>query len=219
MVYEFEGKTEKEAIDAAVQALGLERDEFDIELMETQKSGLFNFQKKVVIRVHTHQKIAMSMNPEPQNDLEHALVDFLMGLTERMGYPTKIVILYREEDKIGIRLDSEFASILIGKKGKNLDAIQVLANIIAARLVDQDYKVIIDSENYRGRREEALVRLAQKLGDQVMRTRKSRLLEPMNPFERRLIHTALADVGELETKSEGEGLYKQVRISIRGSKE
>jgi len=216
MVYEFEGKTEKEAIDAAVESLGLNRDEFDVELVETQKTGFLNLQKKVLIKVHTRTKMVMNANPEPEDDVEQSIVDFLSGLTEKMGYPSKIKIMYREEDKLGIKLDSEHANILIGKKGKNLDAIQVLANVVASRLVEGEFKVVIDTENYRSRREEALVRLAEKVGDQVKRTKKSRLLEPMNPFERRLIHTALADISELETKSEGEGLYKQVRISCRG---
>jgi spoIIIJ-associated protein len=88
--------------------------------------------------------------------------------------------------------------------------------VVASKLLDADFKVVIDAENYRSRREEALVRLAMKMGDQVMRTRKSRLLEPMNPFERRIIHTTLGVVNGIETKSEGEGLYKQVRISIKG---
>jgi len=216
MVYEFEGKTEKEAIDNAEAELGINREEFDVELLETQKGGLFNLQKKVVIRVHTHEKHVLDMNPEPQNDFEHGIIDFITGMTERMGFPAEVSVLYREKDKIALKLDSEYASILIGKKGKNLDAIQLLANVIASRLNDSDFKVIIDAENYRSRREESLVRLAQKMGDQVLRTKKSRLLEPMNPFERRIIHTTLADVNGIETKSEGEGLYKQVRISLRG---
>lgn len=216
MVYEFEGRTEKEAIDAAVAELGLSRDEFDVEILETQKTGFLNLQKKIVIKVHVHQKQSFSMNPDPENDFEHGLVDFLRKLTEKMGYPAKVKIMYREEDKVGLRLESEHSGILIGKKGKNLDAIQVLANVVASKLLDTDFKVVIDAENYRNRREEALVRLAMKIGDQVMRTRKSRLLEPMNPFERRIIHTTLADVAGIDTKSEGEGLYKQVRIGIKG---
>ena len=216
MVYEFEGKTEKEAIDAAIASLGMNRDEFDVELVETQKTGFLNLQKKVLIRVHTRNKMVLNSNPEAENELEQSIVAFLTELTEKMGYPSRIKIMYREEDKLGIKLDSEHANILIGKKGKNLDAIQVLANVVASRQVDGEFKVVIDTENYRSRREEALVRLAEKVGDQVKRTKKSRLLEPMNPFERRLIHTALADISELETKSEGEGLYKQVRISYRG---
>lgn len=253
MEYEFEGKTEREAIDAAVEALGLERDEFDVEILETQKAGLFNLSKKVVIRVHTKDEMpktsssnpsyrepnsyskpmapkkmvsptamaeikrgSTSYNPDPENDLEHALIDFLHETTTHMGFPAKAVITYREPEKIGIRLDSDHSGILIGKKGKNLDALQLLVNVIASRMIDEEFRVVLDSENYRSRREEALIRLAEKVGDQVKRSKKSRLLEPMNPFERRLIHTALASIDDIETKSEGDGLYKQVRVIYKG---
>lgn len=218
MVREFEGKTEKEAIDSAIAELGLERDEFDVEIVETQKSGFLNLQKKVVIRVHLRDESAQYIQSmDPENDFEHGLIDFVEQLTTKMGYPAKAKIMYREPDKIAIRLDSEHSGIIIGRKGKNLDAIQLLANVIAGRIDPSGMRVVVDSENYRSRREESLIRLAQKVGDQVKRTRGSRLLDPMNPFERRLIHTTLNDIEEIETKSEGEGLYKQVRISYRGS--
>ncbi|HOX32904.1 MAG TPA: R3H domain-containing nucleic acid-binding protein, partial [Spirochaetales bacterium] len=106
--------------------------------------------------------------------------------------------------------------IIIGKKGKNLDALQLLVNVYAGRLGREDTRVILDSENYRIRREESLVRLAYETAEQVRRNRQSVLLEPMNPFERRIIHTTLNDIVDIETKSEGEGLYKQVRVSFRG---
>ena len=108
-------------------------------------------------------------------------------------------------------IESPNSSILIGRKGKNLDAIQLLANVYAAKL-DEDYKIIVDSEDYRMRHEEYIVRNAFKCAEYVRKSGKSKLLEPMNPFERRLIHTALNDFDGVETKSEGEGLYKQVRI-------
>ncbi|KGE71926.1 RNA-binding cell elongation regulator Jag/EloR [Spirochaeta lutea] len=238
MVHEFEGRTEKEAIDTAVQSLGLTRDEFDVEILETQKSGLFNLSKKVRIRVFTRNKGGDSsvqtpilekprqqtgnqvtygpQNPDPENDFEHAVFDFIGQVTEKMGFPATPVILYREAEKLGIRLDSEHSGILIGKKGKNLDALQLLVNVLAARMIGGDFRVVIDTENYRSRREEALIRLAEKTGDQVKRTKKSRLLEPMNPFERRLIHTALNNISDIETKSEGDGLYKQVRVIYKG---
>ncbi|TVQ40424.1 MAG: protein jag [Spirochaetaceae bacterium] len=216
MVREFEGKTEKEAIDAAVAELGLERDEFDVEILDTQKSGFLGMQKKVRIRVHITDDSTYAGQYDPENDFEHAIVDFIENLTGKMGFPANVQIVYREPDKLGVRLDSEHSSILIGRKGKNLDALQLLANVVAGRLDHSEIKVVIDSENYRSRREESLVRLAERVGDQVKRTRSSRLLEPMNPFERRLIHTALANIEGIETKSEGEGLYKQVRVSYTG---
>lgn len=218
MVHEFEGKTEREAIDLAIDTLGLEPDEFDVELLDSQKAGFLGIQKKVRIRVHLHDThpTAAPRNPGPEDDFEHAIVDFLTTLTEKMGFPAEPKIMYRESAKLGVRLDTEHSSILIGKKGKNLDALQLLANIVAGKLDHHDVKVVLDSENYRARREENLIRLAHKVGDQVKRTRGSSLLEPMNPFERRLIHTTLNDIAELGTESEGEGLYKQVRVFYRG---
>jgi spoIIIJ-associated protein len=238
MEYEFEGRTEKEAIDNAAKELGLEKDDFDVEILETQKNGLF---KKgfVKIRVHTgntqfssgsfsgadeaetrHRMAnkAIFGEPVPQNEFEEKMAEFTEGIIERMGYPGKVTILFREKHKIGIKIDSEHSSILIGKKGKNLDALQLLLNIYAGRIGREDMRVILDTENYRIRREESLVRLAYNVAEKVRESRDSILLEPMNPFDRWLIHTTLNDINDVETKSEGDGLYKQVRVFYRGLK-
>jgi len=233
MEFEFEGRTEKEAIDKAAEELGLEKDEFDVEILETQKQGLFK-KGYVRIKVHTGKPSAPANTaaesvrrqnnankavfgkPEPQNDYEEKMTGFTAGLIERMGYPGKVTILFREKHKIGIKIDSEHSSILIGKKGKNLDALQLLLNIYSGRLGRDDTRVILDTENYRIRREESLVRLAYNVAEKVRESRSSILLEPMNPFDRWLIHTTLNDIGDVETKSEGDGLYKQVRVYYRG---
>jgi len=221
MVYEFEGRSEKEAIDAAAEELGLERDGFDVEILESQVGGIFK-KGKVRIRVHTRDEAPVQTrrepagNPLPEDDFEAKVLEFTKRMIEGMGYSCEVAVLFREEKKLGIRIDSEHASIIIGKKGKNLDALQVLVNVYSGRLGREDTRVILDSENYRIRREEALVRLAYETGEQVRRTRQSVLLEPMNPFERRIIHTTLNDIVDIETKSEGEGLYKQVRVTFRG---
>jgi spoIIIJ-associated protein len=235
MIYEFEGRTEKEAIDRAAEELGLEKDGFDVEILETQRSGLFK-RGFVRIQVHTNRPAeanpsgsgngqtgnrqfapaAVFADPESQNEFEQKLVDFVEGLIERMGYDGKASVLFREDRKIGLKIDSGHSAILIGKKGKNLDAIQLLANIYAGRQGREDMRVILDSENYRIKREEFLVRLAYTVADRVRDNRGSILLEPMNPFDRRLIHTTLSDIADVDTKSEGEGLYKQVRVYYRG---
>jgi spoIIIJ-associated protein len=241
MVYEFEGRTEKEAIDRAAEALGLRKDDFDVEILEAQRSGLFK-KGHVKIQVHTNQNAggavippedsgesrasrpgrfskAVFGDPEPKNEFEQQMIVFTEGLIERMGYSGKVSVLFREERKLGLKIDSEHSSILIGKKGKNLDALQLLVNIYAGRQGREDMRIILDSENYRIRREESLVRLAYAVADRVRENRGSVLLEPMNPFDRRLIHTTLNDIADVETKSEGEGLYKQVRVYYRGLKQ
>ena len=128
-----------------------------------------------------------------------------------MGYEGKASISFRRDSKLGINIESPDSSILIGRKGKNLDAIQLIANVYAGNL-DPDMKVVIDSENYRMRHEEQIIRNAYKTAEQVKRSGRSKLLDPMNPFERRLVHTALNEIDGVDTKSEGDGLYKQVRI-------
>ena len=230
MTYEFEGKTEKEAIELAASELGLNRDQFDVEILETQKNSLFK-KGYVKICVHTVENVQAKgtanenidydegtrvANPVPQGEFEEKMIDFVRNVVEKMGYEAKVEVVFREENKIGIKLDSEHSSILIGRKGKNLDALQLLANIYAGRLGHEEIRVILDTENYRIRREESLVRLAYTTADKVHTSHKSILLEPMNPFERRLIHTTLNDIPDIETKSEGEGLYKQVRIIYKG---
>ena len=256
MTYEFEGKTEREAIDNAVAELELERDKFDIEVLETHKTGFFGIGKRVRIRVHLPESpvdrsgdkrdgkrahgdgdtpnkrnkrgrgeklsdggeqgerkpVQTSAGSPPENDFEHGIADFLRSVTAKMGNPAEVSVLFREKEKVAFKLDAENNAMLIGRKGSTLDSIQTLANIVAGRIGGDDIKVIVDSENYRGRREEQLVKLAEKVGAEVKEQRKSRLLEPMNPFERRLIHTTLGNVSGISTKSEGEGLYKQVRV-------
>ena len=236
MTYEYEGKTEKEAIEKAAAELGLEKDQFDVEILESQKKSLFK-NGYVKIRVHTVDsknqvspefdgKVpnattrandpSLVSNPLPQDEIEEKIIDFVKTLIEKMGYEAAVEIMFREEKKIGINLSSESSSILIGRKGKNLDAMQLIVNVYAGHLGREDLRIILDTENYRIRREESLVRLAYVTADKVRQKKTSILLEPMNPFERRLIHTTLNDIADVETKSEGEGLYKQVRVIYKG---
>lgn len=131
-----------------------------------------------------------------------------------MGYESKTSVVSRKGKKVNLDIASEYSSIIIGRKGKNLDAIQVLANVFAGK-TDTERKIIVDSEGYRIRHEEQIIKNAYRVAMQVRKSGRSRLLEPMNPYERRLIHTALNDVTGIETKSEGEGLFKQVRVISR----
>ncbi|OJF76567.1 MAG: protein jag [Treponema sp. CETP13] len=229
MKYEYEGKTEKEAIEIAASELNLERDQFDVEILETQKNTLFK-KGYVKIRVHTQDEDNVKKenvneapkrlfaDPLPKNEFEKQIIDYVASLVRKMGYETSVEIQFREDHKIGIKLNSNNSSILIGRKGKNIDALQLLTNVYASRIGGQDIRVILDTENYRIRREESLVRLAYNTADEVRINKRSVLLEPMNPFERRLIHTTLNDISDVETKSDGDGLYKQVRVIYKGIK-
>ena len=224
MFCDFEGKTEEEARAKAIEELGLEDGNFDVEILENSRKGLFK-KAYVKIRVYYGDEEAIDSEDEedtvdvkkenkPSNidkDVEGKVIAFVDTLIQKMGYEGKTEVDFRNDNKLGLNIDSVDSSILIGRKGKNLDAIQLIANVYAGNL-DPSIKVVVDSENYRMRHEENIVRNAYRVAEQVKRSGKSKLLDPMNPFERRLVHTALNDFDGVDTKSEGEGLLKQVRI-------
>ena len=246
MVREFEGATEKEAIERAIAELNLNREQFDVEIIEEEKKGLFR-KGSVRIKVYLKDREGMDtdgpgdavdepnfnkieyhdpsghikvdrppIHPLDPNDDELKVIQFVTETVKLMGYDAVVNVVKKEDRKVVLDIDSQNTGILIGRKGKNLDAIQLLANVYAGRL-PSNMKVVVDAENYRVRREENLIRLATRTADQVRKSRSSRLLEPMNPFERRLIHTTLNPMDDIDTKSEGDGLYKQVRVLYKGS--
>ncbi len=225
MFREFEGKTEQDAINQAIDELHIEREDFDVEIIDDGKRGLFK-RGNVKIRVHIDGVEEDSVKEEAADDysedieeedleinenFEKEVCSFIEGVVSHMGYSCKAFVSSRKGRKVNIEIESEDTSIIIGRKGKNLDALQILANVFAGKL-DDKRKIIVDSEGYRERHEEQIVKNAFKVAQMVKKSGRSRLLEPMNPYERRLVHTALSDVTGIETKSEGEGLLKQVRI-------
>ena len=227
MIQEFEGRTEKEAIDKAIESLGLDREEIDIEIVENKKGILFG-KGKVKIKVHMteqdgiQEEDAESESGEaapvvlpPDGDVETTIVEFVKGVVQRMGYSCSVNIVSREPDRLVLDVVSDSTGVIIGRKGKNLDALQLLANVYAGRVAGRHTRIVVDAEDYRKRREASLVQLARKTGEQVRRTRGSKLLDAMNPFERRVIHTTLSGQSDIATISEGEGLYKKVRVFYR----
>ena len=228
MTRDFEGKTEQDAINQAIEALHIEREDFDVEILDNGRRGLFK-KANVKIRVHIDSdsdeeevKVPFVADEEdydqedeedlePNEELEESICAFIDGVIEHMGYESKTTVSSRKGRKVNLEISSDSSNIIIGRKGKNLDAIQVLANVYAGK-IDTERKIIVDSEGYRVRHEEQIIKSAYRTAMQVRKTGRSRLLEPMNPYERRLVHTALNDVTGIETKSEGEGLYKQVRV-------
>ena len=163
MYKEFEARSEEEAIDKAVAELGLKKGDFDVEVVSSQKKGLFR-KGSVTIRVHVPQEeevieavADVDSTPasneqalEVEDDDEAKIMEFVTTMINKMGYKATVRISFRRDRKLGLSIDSPSSSILIGRKGRNLDAIQLLANVYAGEL-DKDYKVIIDTENYRTR--------------------------------------------------------------------
>ena len=214
IVEEFEGKTEQEAIELAIQKLGLKREDIDVEIVESRKGGLFR-SGTVRIRVHVSDEGEEVGAEGPQSEHEKEVLAFLDGLLSRMGFDAKVTVAVREEGKIGLDVESDNSAILIGKQGSTLEAVQLIVNLAAQRIGLRDTRIIVDAEDYRVRRQKNLIRSAKRVAQQVRSSGQSQLLEAMNPYERRLVHTALAKMRDIATISEGEGLYKRIRVCYR----
>ncbi len=228
MTYEFEGKTEREAIDIAVAELGLETDKFDVEILEIQKNSLFK-KGYAKIKVHVDDSLRTAAAPKPIEEKEESQFSdidvtevsekvrvFIQSLLEKTGTDGSVVLLSAEKKSFSYKIETNEAPIVIGKKGKTLDAIQFLTNVYNSSVGNPHTRILIDCENYKVKREETLVRMAYDVADKVRLSKRSKLLEPLNPYERRIIHSTLNDINDIETKSEGNGLYKQVRVLYRG---
>lgn len=204
VIMEYEGRTERDAIKKASEDLGIEGDKLTIEVI-SEKTKFFSFGNLVKIRVFLDD-----MEDEPSKRAEK----FLKDLFKTIGVD---ISTKGEEDagKIHIEIVSDSAGLIIGKRGKTLEALQLLTNIVVNKNEKSWKKVVLDIENYRDRRENTLRELAFKVAGKVKKTQKAQLLEPMNPFERRVIHMALQDDPLVATKSEGSGNLKKVGIYLK----
>jgi spoIIIJ-associated protein len=207
VIREYEGRTERDAIKKASEDLGVQSDQLKIEVI-TEKAKFFSFGNPVKIRVYL-------------DDLEQVdskkVEDFLVGLFKTIGVDVTIET-YEEVNKLYVEIISESAGLIIGKRGKTLESLQLLTNIILNKNREEWKKVVLDIENYRDKRESTLKELALKVAEKVKKSGKSQLLEPMNPFERRIIHMTLQNDPDVNTKSEGNGSTKKVRVYLKRRK-
>lgn len=154
---------------------------------------------------------------EPEENLvpleEHAALDFLKDITEKMGLQLNITAKSGNES-LYIDINGKDSGTVIGKRGQTLDAIQYLTSLVVNKDEDKYTRVVVDAENYREKREKTLEQLANRLADKVVRTNKSVRLEPMNPYERKVIHATLQSNPNVTTKSEGEEPYRRVIIEL-----
>ena len=190
---EVSGKTEDEAIQTALDELGIGRDEVSVEIIERAKAGFLGLKSTpAVVRV-TYESV--TSNAE-------RVESFLTGLFLRMGVSATPEIT-EEEGVVSVNLTGEDPGILIGRRGETLDAIQHLTNYAVNRNATGRVRVNIDTENYRQRRNEALERLADKVATKAVKYRRNMTLEPMNSYERHIIHTTLQEHENVTTYSIG----------------
>lgn len=233
-------RTEDEAIAAALAELGLDRDDVSVEIVERAKSGFLGIgASPAVIRVSYEaedESAAPAAAPKaeataaPAKAAAAAVVDenedyaeirrFLTGLLERMGVTADIEISPRENGGVNVNLSGSGMGAIIGRRGETLDAIQQLTNYSINRGGESKRaRVQIDAENYREKREESLERLAQKVAGKVVKYRRNVTLEPMNAYERHVIHTALQDTQYITTFSIGTEPNRRVVVSYDRTKQ
>ena len=241
------GKTEEEALSAALAELGLERDDVSVEIVARAKSGFLGIgASPAVVRVEYEALEEAAPAPEPKAKTETAprsevkeaaqsaptapaapkyagegvkaeTERFLSGLLERMGITAEIDIRDRENGGLLVELSGPGMGAVIGRRGETLDAIQHLTNYVVNRGSDKRCHISVDAESYRAKREESLVRLAEKMAAKVLKYKRSMALEPMNSYERHVIHTALQNFEGVSTSSTGTEPNRRVVISYERS--
>jgi spoIIIJ-associated protein len=204
-VLEIEERTVEDAIAVACQELKLPREKLDIEVISKGSSGIFGIvgAKKAKIRV-----VPKAFSPE--TTAERAK-EILGEILKHVDLPT-VIESELKDDQVYLNIISNGTGLLIGKRGKTLGALQHLVTKILHREAGENVTVVVDTENYRSKREVSLTELAQQLGEKVKKSHRSLTTGPMNAQDRRIIHLALKDDLEVRTKSKGEGNLRRVVI-------
>ena len=241
------GKTEEEAIRAALSQLGLERDDVSVEILERSKSGFLGI-GSIPAKVRVSYELDVAEEPEvpqakpaekkpvekkpegkpepapekqpeqpaaPVSETEDAdrIRAFLTGLLEHMDCRAQVQVYEEEKNRYKVILEGQRLGALIGRRGETLDAIQQLTNYAVNSGRDKRVRIHVDAENYRAKREQSLESLANKVAGKVLKYRRSVTLEPMNAYERHVIHAALQDVPGVTTYSVGTEPNRRVVVS------
>lgn len=204
---EKEARTKEEAIRLALEELKVKREQVRIETIEEGKGSFLGLGRSKPAKV----RIYFTENGSDE------LINLVKEICSKMQVECNVSIAEENDNRIVLKLDSKDSGILIGKRGKNLEALQYLVNIISNSDKDQIQKILLDVEGYREKRRETLEKLARNLAMKVRKTRRPQILEEMNPYERRIIHMTLENDRDIETRSIGgeNSNLKRIRIALR----
>ncbi len=197
------GVTIQDAIDNGIKELNAHRDNVEINVVDVPSKGIFGIGSKLA-------KVEIIL----KDNTEEIARDFLNNILKSMNV-IAIINTNLEDNVLNIEVEGKDMGVLIGRRGETLDAIQYLISLVINKGKEKYTRVLLDTENYRARREKTLQRLADRLAKKVVKTHKKVLLEPMNPYERRIIHYYLQEHPRVNTHSEGEEPYRKVVISLK----
>ena len=205
---EVSAKTVNDAITEACQKLGVTSDKLEYEVVEEGSNGFLGIGSKPAV-------IKASVKAEKVT-LDEAAKNFLKDVFTAMNLAVVIDVKYDEAEKsMDIDLSGDEMGVLIGKRGQTLDSLQYLVSLVVNKDSEDYIRVKVDTENYRQRRKETLENLAKNIAYKVKRTKRSVSLEPMNPYERRIIHSALQNDKYVTTHSEGEEPFRRVVVTLK----
>ena len=202
---EFSAKTVNDAIIEACQKFTVASDKLEYEVLEEGSSGFLGIgSKPAVIRARVKSSVADTAK------------EFLNSVFEAMNMIVVSDVKYDEDERtMDIELSGDDMGVLIGKRGQTLDSLQYLVSLVVNKDTEDYIRVKVDTENYRQRRKETLENLAKNISFKVKRTKRAVSLEPMNPYERRIIHSALQNDKYVTTHSEGNDPYRHVVVTIK----
>ena len=204
-IIEISAKTVSAAIIEACEKFGVPSDKLQYEVVEEGSAGFLGIGSKPAV-IKAFKKLTIDENAR----------DFLEKIFEAMKINVNIDIKYEEQERnMYIDLSGDDMGVLIGKRGQTLDSLQYLVSLVINKETEEYIRVKVDTENYRERRRETLENLAKNIAYKVKRTRKSVSLEPMNPYERRIIHSALQNDKYVTTHSEGDEPFRRVVVTLK----
>ena len=205
---EISAKTVGEAITEACQKLGVTSDRLDYEVVDEGSNGFLGIGSKPAVI-----KAAVKVT---EISLEDRAKNFLNDVFAAMNMEVVVAVTYDENDHaMDVDLSGDEMGVLIGKRGQTLDSLQYLVSLVVNKGEDEYIRVKVDTENYRQRRKETLENLAKNIAYKVKRTKRPVSLEPMNPYERRIIHSALQNDKYVTTHSEGEEPFRRVVVTLK----
>ena len=204
---EITAKTVNDAITEACQKLVVTSDKLEYEVVEEGSAGFLGIGSKPAV-----------IKARVKSSMEDTAKDFLKDVFEAMDLTVVVNVEYDEvENFMNIELSGDEMGVLIGKRGQTLDSLQYLVSLVVNKNIENYIRVKVDTENYRQRRKETLENLAKNISYKVKRTKRPVSLEPMNPYERRIIHSALQNDKYVTTYSEGEEPFRHVVVTLKRS--